>query len=153
MCKKAFCLDHRTYAAHNCEKGANADCRVVVCPVCKKGVKIVPGEELRVTFGRHESTECAGKVVKAPTCPAPGCKQKLGPANKYTCKICNVDVCLQHRYEDAHDCKAAAKAPAAAPAGGGPAPRPAAPAAAAGEKKPGFLARLCACGKKPSVAE
>lgn len=152
LCKADFCLQHRTYAAHNCPKAAGADCRVIVCPLCKKGVRIVPDEDLAVTYERHRaSKDCEKKVVRK--CPAKGCRETLGLVNTFHCTRCDQDVCMKHRFEEDHPCQPTAK-PAVAPT---PkvvsAPVEAAPQArpVPKKKKGGFLS--CLCGGKPKVVD
>ena len=70
----------------------------VQCPVCKKSVDLVHGEDPNDTWVRHAATECdpAGRPSsKKARCGAPGCKEKLTLTNKTTCTKCRVDVCLR----------------------------------------------------------
>lgn len=104
LCEKAFCLDHRTYAAHSCPKADDRDCRVILCPICKNSVKIVHGEDVNVTFDRHRaSPECKQKEKKK-RCPVTNCKEKLTFSNTFDCPKCKKSVCLTHRFDDAHEC-------------------------------------------------
>jgi hypothetical protein len=32
-CNKVFCLEHRTYASHRCEKSGNREFQVFICPL------------------------------------------------------------------------------------------------------------------------
>ena len=34
-CSQTFCLEHRTYRAHECEKSASKDTVAIVCPLCQ----------------------------------------------------------------------------------------------------------------------
>ncbi len=38
-CSRTFCLDHRSYAAHDCPDAKNKETEVIVCPVCAKGAR------------------------------------------------------------------------------------------------------------------
>merc|ERR1719456_2123707 len=80
QCRKVFCLDHFRYAAHNCPNAAGLDNRILVCPLCTKGVKLVVGEDPNVTWEHHMLTECTdpgGGAARKEKCPAPGCKEVL----------------------------------------------------------------------------
>eukprot|EP00397_Hematodinium_sp_SG-2012_P058792 GEMP01074718.1.p1 GENE.GEMP01074718.1~~GEMP01074718.1.p1 ORF type:complete len:185 (+),score=39.26 GEMP01074718.1:77-631(+) len=153
LCDRPFCLDHRTYDAHKCPRAEDCDCRVILCPLCKNSVKIVPGEDVNVTFDRHRrSSDCKLKEKKK-KCPVAGCKEKLTLSNIFDCPKCKQTVCLKHRYEDTHECakenippKKATAAPKAmaAPALSGQEIRT--PGKQPRRKKGGFFA--CLCGKK-----
>jgi hypothetical protein len=55
-----FC-DAAVFASHGCPSPAQHDHTVFVCPLCKRGVTIVPDEDINATFSRHEATpECRG---------------------------------------------------------------------------------------------
>uniref|UniRef100_A0A7S1QN69 RanBP2-type domain-containing protein n=1 Tax=Alexandrium catenella TaxID=2925 RepID=A0A7S1QN69_ALECA len=116
QCGQLFCLDHFRYEAHSCTRAAGKDNRVLVCPLCQKGVKLVVGEDPNVTWERHVATDCAapsgGAPPKKERCPVPGCKEQLTSINRFDCGLCGRRVCLKHRFEDAHGCTAAASASA-----------------------------------------
>ncbi|CAM6096252.1 unnamed protein product [Calypogeia fissa] len=105
-CKKMFCLDHRSYKAHDCTKADLKDTSVIICPVCTATVKKVFGEKEDSTLQKHnDSRDCnpALRSVK-PKCPVKGCKELLTFSNKYNCKSCRKDLCLKHRHSTAHVC-------------------------------------------------
>jgi hypothetical protein len=59
------------------------------------------------------------RVHKKPTCPVPGCRDRLGPSNTVTCKACALATCLRHRHGSDHGCAArvaAARPPSASAA-------------------------------------
>lgn len=35
-CSKVYCLEHRTYAAHQCPAAGTKECTVFVCPLCAR---------------------------------------------------------------------------------------------------------------------
>lgn len=109
-CSKTFCLDHRTYAAHQCPHAKNKETDVIICPICAKGVRLNSQEDPNVVFERHTRTDCDpanyARVHHKPRCGAPGCKEKLTTINTYRCKNCGVKVCLKHRDVDDHKCQA-----------------------------------------------
>ncbi|KAK3243447.1 hypothetical protein CYMTET_46896 [Cymbomonas tetramitiformis] len=107
-CHNVYCLEHRKYSAHSCSKSGNKDCQVLVCPLCAKAVKLVPGEDPNITFENHTRTGCDQtnyrRVTEKPRCPVQGCKEKLTFSNCHTCKDCRVKVCLKHRFPTDHTC-------------------------------------------------
>lgn len=52
-CHKVFCLEHRTYETHSCEKADKSSPATLVCPLCARLVKIENGENANVSFDRH----------------------------------------------------------------------------------------------------
>ena len=106
-CKKPYCLSHARPAAHGCPSPAQHDHTVFVCPLCKRGVTIVPDEDINATFSRHEATpECRGGrgEKKKRRCALQGCRELLGVTNNFTCKVCRLDFCVAHRLDLAHKC-------------------------------------------------
>jgi hypothetical protein len=80
---------------------------VFVCPLCKLGVTIVPGEDINTTFSRHEATpECRGGrgEKKKKRCALKGCRELLGVTGGFHCKVCGLDFCVGHRLDLAHAC-------------------------------------------------
>mmetsp|Transcript_43955 Transcript_43955/g.99089 ORF Transcript_43955/g.99089 Transcript_43955/m.99089 type:complete len:171 (+) Transcript_43955:74-586(+) len=143
-CHGFYCLQHWNYSGHSCARSQGKDCRVILCPLCKNAIRLVYGEDVSVTFARHEgSPDCVKKTKKK--CPATGCKETLGPSNTFNCTRCGQDVCLRHRYEEEHPCHPKPSKHAIAvnttSAGGQP----------AGAKKRGFFG--CLCGGKPKVQD
>eukprot|EP00933_Yihiella_yeosuensis_P073371 TRINITY_DN82019_c0_g1_i1.p1 TRINITY_DN82019_c0_g1~~TRINITY_DN82019_c0_g1_i1.p1 ORF type:complete len:230 (-),score=33.36 TRINITY_DN82019_c0_g1_i1:482-1114(-) len=111
QCQDVFCLDHFRFEAHNCPNAAGLDQRVLVCPLCGSGVKLVQGEDPNITWERHVAPGggCAhssgsSKVTSKARCPVPGCKEILTSSGSISCPKCNLKTCLKHRFEDQHDC-------------------------------------------------
>mmetsp|Transcript_49293 Transcript_49293/g.127127 ORF Transcript_49293/g.127127 Transcript_49293/m.127127 type:complete len:228 (-) Transcript_49293:84-767(-) len=124
QCQKVFCLDHFRYTDHACPNAKGLDNRVLVCPICSKGVKLVVGEDPNLTWERHMQEGCQapnGGERKA-RCPVPRCREPLTTINSVTCPRCGQRVCLKHRFEDDHACLAQS-APAPAQRGRAPAAR------------------------------
>jgi len=74
-------------------------------------------------FERHTKTLCRPSRRKErkhkKRCGASGCNKKLTLTNTVVCDDCHMEVCLAHRYADAHHCTAASartRSPAAAKA-------------------------------------
>ncbi|KAA0178129.1 hypothetical protein FNF27_00677 [Cafeteria roenbergensis] len=90
-CDNTFCLEHRSYDAHECAKAAGHDRKVIACPVCLQRVPLVTGEDVNVTFERHmassgcnpERRSAQGRRKPKATCPAPGCRATMGPSNTF----------------------------------------------------------------------
>lgn len=114
-CGKTFCRDHFRAEAHDCTEAGAADRRVLICPLCSKSVPLVHGESAEDTFAWHERSECqpcAAAPASKNRCPVKGCREKLTFINKFECPKCKQQVCLAHRFEDAHACPAAQTAKA-----------------------------------------
>ncbi|KAK3011818.1 hypothetical protein RJ639_010625 [Escallonia herrerae] len=103
-----FCLEHRSYIKHQCPKGNKHDVTVVICPLCAKGVHLVPDEDPNVTWESHVNTECDPsnyeKATKKKKCPVPGCRESLTFSNTIRCRDCTVEHCLKHRFGADHKC-------------------------------------------------
>lgn len=103
-----YCLEHRSYKQHQCPHGDNQGVTVVICPLCAKGVRLVPDEDPNITWESHVNTVCDPKnyekVTKKRKCPVVGCKEVLVFSNTVNCKDCNVDHCLKHRFGPDHKC-------------------------------------------------
>ncbi|CAK9066361.1 unnamed protein product [Durusdinium trenchii] len=109
QCRGVFCLDHFRYEAHQCPLAAGLDNRVLVCPLCDKGVRLEVGEDPNLTWERHTLNGCTNPAgaesrQKKARCPVRGCKELLTASNTVLCARCGQKVCLKHRFEDAHGC-------------------------------------------------
>ncbi|XP_016474842.2 zinc finger AN1 and C2H2 domain-containing stress-associated protein 13 [Nicotiana tabacum] len=107
-CHQVFCLDHRSYNRHHCPKANKNDVTVVVCPLCAKGVRLIPDEDPNITWESHVNTECDPsnyeKATKKRKCPVPGCREILTFSNTIKCRECTIDHCLKHRFGPDHKC-------------------------------------------------
>eukprot|EP00744_Colponema_vietnamica_P012287 GILI01017259.1.p1 GENE.GILI01017259.1~~GILI01017259.1.p1 ORF type:complete len:265 (+),score=-11.48 GILI01017259.1:70-864(+) len=105
-CSQVFCLSHRTYSAHDCAFAEGKDARVIICPLCSMGVRLIDGEDPNVTWERHNVSDCnpANHVRAKQKCPVPKCKTILTEINHYECTRCRKVVCITHRYGPDHDC-------------------------------------------------
>ena len=109
-CKQVFCQEHFSYTSHNCVKADQNSVQVILCPMCEAAVRLRADEDPNVTWDRHFRQSCTRSLPSKtgpPRCPVPGCKEKLGPSNKFECKDCRQTVCLRHRFPEEHDCKTA----------------------------------------------
>lgn len=101
-------MEHRSYIKHNCPKADKQDVTVVICPLCAKGVHLIPDEDPNITWEKHVNTKCDPsnyeKVTKKKKCPVPGCKDVLTFSNTIKCRDCLVDHCLKHRFGPDHKC-------------------------------------------------
>jgi AN1-like Zinc finger len=101
-CSKSFCKDHRLHSDHDC-KGFNLGVQVFLCPICSKGIEIIDGEDLNISWERHSQlNQC--QSTSLPSCKVPGCKKKLTNINSIKCSQCHQLTCLSHRFFDAHNC-------------------------------------------------
>ncbi|XP_015969517.1 zinc finger AN1 and C2H2 domain-containing stress-associated protein 11 [Arachis duranensis] len=107
-CNQIYCLEHRSYIKHNCTKPNKHDVTVVICPLCAKGVRLIPDQDPNITWENHVNTECDPsnyeKATKKKKCPAPGCREVLVFSNTIKCRDCMIDHCLKHRFGPAHKC-------------------------------------------------
>ncbi|KAK4392458.1 Zinc finger AN1 and C2H2 domain-containing stress-associated protein 13 [Sesamum angolense] len=116
-CRQIYCLEHRSYSRHQCMKAKESDVTVVICPLCAKGVPLIPEEDPNITWESHVNVECDpsnyDKVTKKRTCPVPGCRGILTFSNTIKCRDCSVDHCLKHRFGPDHNCPGPKKSEAA----------------------------------------
>nr|AXC59788.1 A20/AN1-type zinc-finger protein [Fraxinus velutina] len=116
-CHQVFCLEHRSYGSHQCPKADKHDVTVVICPLCAKGVRLIPDEDPNITWESHVNIECDPsnyeKATKKRKCPVPRCRELLTFSNTVKCRDCNVDHCLKHRFGPEHNCPGPKKPEAA----------------------------------------
>ncbi|XP_052176855.1 zinc finger AN1 and C2H2 domain-containing stress-associated protein 16-like [Diospyros lotus] len=107
-CHKVFCLEHRSYNKHQCPNGNKHDVTVVICPLCAKGVRLIPDQDPNITWESHVNTDCDPsnyeKATKKQKCPVRGCREVLTFSNTVKCRDCTVDHCLKHRLGPDHNC-------------------------------------------------
>ncbi|KAK7244609.1 hypothetical protein RIF29_39433 [Crotalaria pallida] len=107
-CNLVYCLEHRSYIKHQCTKANKQDVTVVICPLCAKGVRLIPDQDPNITWENHVNTDCDPsnfeKVTKKKKCPAAGCREILVFSNTIKCRDCMVDHCLKHRFGPDHKC-------------------------------------------------
>ncbi|KAJ6837552.1 zinc finger AN1 and C2H2 domain-containing stress-associated protein 16-like [Iris pallida] len=107
-CKKVFCLQHRSYTTHRCPNADQQDVTVLVCPLCAKGVRLVPNQDPNITWDVHVNTDCDPsnyqKATKKRRCPVPGCRELLTFSNTIRCRDCAQEHCLKHRFGPDHKC-------------------------------------------------
>ncbi|XP_057983492.1 zinc finger AN1 domain-containing stress-associated protein 12 [Malania oleifera] len=115
-CRKVFCLEHRSYKSHECPKSEHNSRKVVVCEICSTSIEITgsnggDGVE-KAALERHEkSGDCDPRKKKKPVCPIKRCKEILTFSNTSTCKICELKVCLKHRFPADHACRKSSSSP------------------------------------------
>ncbi|KAL6523250.1 AAA ATPase-like protein [Orobanche gracilis] len=107
-CRRVFCLDHRSYNKHKCPKADKHDITVVICPLCARGVRLIPEENPNITWESHVNIECNPsnyeQATKKRKCPMTRCREMLTFSNKIKCRDCNIDHCLKHRFGSDHNC-------------------------------------------------
>jgi len=105
---QVFCLQHRSYTIHQCPNANDQDVTVLICPLCAKGVHLVPNQDPNITWDVHVNTDCDPsnyqKVTKKKQCPVPGCKELLTFSNTIRCRDCTQEHCLKHRFGLDHKC-------------------------------------------------
>ncbi|PKU85596.1 Zinc finger AN1 domain-containing stress-associated protein 12 [Dendrobium catenatum] len=101
-----FCLEHRTYRSHTCPKADHSSRTVAVCDICSASIEKKANEDDKDSLSRHEkSGTCDPLKKRKPRCPVPRCKEILTFSNQSACKVCNVKVCLKHRFPSDHSCR------------------------------------------------
>jgi len=105
-CNNTYCLEHRTYSAHNCPKAQGKNLIAIICPLCKQTIPITADTDANHAWDLHSRTVCdPSNRKKKQRCSVQNCKSKLGPLNKVVCEKCRLEVCLNHRFPDAHNCQ------------------------------------------------
>lgn len=108
-CGRTYCLEHRTYSAHQCALAVGKECTTIVCPMCARAVKLSVGQDPNMAFDAHVREGCDpsnyAKVYKKQKCPVESCKEKLTTITRYKCKKCGQIVCLKHRDPADHSCE------------------------------------------------
>jgi predicted nucleic acid binding AN1-type Zn finger protein len=103
-CEKIYCLDHRSYAAHQCKVGLSRDHQALFCPECSSSLVVGVNGNADEVLSRHLTYDCAGKQANSSAkkkCLVKGCKESLTLTK---CKLCHEDVCIPHRFEKDHNC-------------------------------------------------
>lgn len=117
-CSKCFCLEHRTYEAHECTAGCRKQLgRVVLtCPLCQEDVAPKPNETPDAAMAAHVARGCVygdaafavqkkrKEQKKKNTCRHKGCKAKLHDYDRFDCNTCGRGFCVAHRMRDVHKC-------------------------------------------------
>ncbi|KAJ8908841.1 hypothetical protein NDN08_005545 [Rhodosorus marinus] len=104
-CRKVFCGEHFSYAAHGCVKGENRRKGLanstLECTLCLKVVVVRKGEDPDAELARHIARGC-GSQKKNQICNVTGCKtREIVPIQ---CKRCLKQYCFSHRIELDHEC-------------------------------------------------
>eukprot|EP01112_Ceratiomyxa_fruticulosa_P014062 TRINITY_DN4004_c0_g1_i1.p1 TRINITY_DN4004_c0_g1~~TRINITY_DN4004_c0_g1_i1.p1 ORF type:complete len:279 (-),score=39.90 TRINITY_DN4004_c0_g1_i1:21-857(-) len=113
-CDKIFCLEHRTFASHHCEKRLIEDRKAIVCPVCERPLSVPPSVDPNNFIDDHINSGCSlsatssvvdGKVKAPPryVCSVKGCKKV--EQIPILCKKCRKHYCVSHRFESDHNCQ------------------------------------------------
>lgn len=69
-CKQVYCLEHRTYSGHNCQKAETNATTTILCPLCARAIKIGPKQNPNIVFEEHTAqvSLSASNVVAAESC-------------------------------------------------------------------------------------
>eukprot|EP00742_Colponemidia_sp_Colp-10_P002094 GILJ01002236.1.p1 GENE.GILJ01002236.1~~GILJ01002236.1.p1 ORF type:complete len:295 (-),score=-0.07 GILJ01002236.1:130-966(-) len=105
-CHQMYCLDHRSYSSHECQLSSGFDARLIICPLCSKGIRLIDGENPNLTWQRHSESDCLpGSAPAKRRCPVKGCKTQLTLTSTFKCPECRQDVCMSHRWPADHRCR------------------------------------------------
>jgi len=105
-CKLKFCLDHRTYKAHECTEHKENTSLYPLCPLCSVPVPVLEGQDANEEMEQHILRGCKPKKLNTNHCSVKGCrsgKESLIFAVK--CNKCNKQHCLRHRSPYDHNCE------------------------------------------------
>jgi len=95
LCKKSFCLEHKTYDSHKCPiSQENNITKKIKCPLCNKKFYIKNKDDPDNIINSHIMKGCA-HVNK---CKYKKCNVTL---HVISCKKCNKYYCIKHRF---HKC-------------------------------------------------
>ncbi|CAK9148698.1 unnamed protein product [Ilex paraguariensis] len=106
-CRRVFCVEHRSYKSHECPKSDYNSRKVLVCEICSMSIETTghDREDEKLMLEKHENSgDCDPKKKKKPTCPVRRCREILTFSNTCTCKVCQIKVCLKHRFPADHPC-------------------------------------------------
>ncbi|KAL9227086.1 hypothetical protein vseg_002822 [Gypsophila vaccaria] len=106
-CLQTFCLEHRTYKSHDCERPGDNNRKVHVCNICSTSIETTGcfGASEKAIIDKHlNSKDCDPAKKNKSRCPASRCKERLTFSNNVVCKFCHVKFCLSHRFPSAHAC-------------------------------------------------
>ncbi|KAI4381501.1 hypothetical protein MLD38_007567 [Melastoma candidum] len=121
-CLQVYCLEHRSYSKHRCPKADSKDVTVVICPLCAKGVHLIPDVDPNICWESHVNIDCDpsnyNKVTKKRRCPVTACRETLTFSNTIKCRDCLLDHCLKHRFGTDHKCPGPKKPDPAFPLSG-----------------------------------
>jgi len=102
VCQGIFCLDHRTFEAHNCKNAVYTDRRAMVCPLCNEPIVALPNQDPNRVLDDHITQGCATKKPTGYKCNVKGCKKV--DVVPFVCSKCRLHHCVRHRFEDDHSC-------------------------------------------------
>eukprot|EP01117_Protostelium_nocturnum_P018538 TRINITY_DN7773_c0_g1_i1.p1 TRINITY_DN7773_c0_g1~~TRINITY_DN7773_c0_g1_i1.p1 ORF type:complete len:158 (+),score=29.53 TRINITY_DN7773_c0_g1_i1:241-714(+) len=110
-CKHTFCMEHRTFSEHKCEKydPQSESPKVISCPLCQKPLcsDKGTGEQINSIVEKHISDGCnieQPNRVLTNRCTKKGCKKS--ELIQIKCKDCSQQFCISHRNPLDHQCKA-----------------------------------------------
>ncbi|KAI5665570.1 hypothetical protein M9H77_15423 [Catharanthus roseus] len=107
-CQKVFCVEHRSSKSHDCPKPDQNSRKVIICETCTVAIETtgIDSKDEELILEKHrKSGDCDPAKMKKAKCPVKRCKEVLTFSNNNTCKICQIKVCLKHRFPADHDCK------------------------------------------------
>eukprot|EP00930_Biecheleria_cincta_P048016 TRINITY_DN33398_c0_g1_i1.p1 TRINITY_DN33398_c0_g1~~TRINITY_DN33398_c0_g1_i1.p1 ORF type:complete len:198 (-),score=19.89 TRINITY_DN33398_c0_g1_i1:189-782(-) len=107
-CNGVYCQDHFPYGGHQCTKAGADSVQVIVCPICEVAERIRTDEDPNLTWDRHFTQSCNQRAPEKSgpkRCPVDGCREKMGPSNRFDCQRCGQTFCIKHRLQEDHDCR------------------------------------------------
>lgn len=103
-----YCLEHRSYAGHECRHAHAKQQLAIRCPICAATLQLRGDEDPNAVWERHQASDgcdAAKRKKKRQRCPATNCREVLGPTNTCLCQLCGKSYCLRHRFKSDHACE------------------------------------------------
>lgn len=154
-CGGVYCLEHRTYAEHDCPHAHAKQQLAIKCPICKATLQLRGDEDPNAVFEIHSAQGGCDPSMrpKKARCAASKCREVLGPTNTCRCGDCARSFCLRHRFKTDHACEGrpAARGVAGWFSSGPGAAASSAPTPAAARRQPPTAARSSRPSRPASV--
>ncbi|PRP86777.1 zinc finger, AN1 type domain 2B [Planoprotostelium fungivorum] len=104
-CKSIFCIEHRSFASHNCTQIFLRS--VPECPICSTPIPVKSGEDPNRTIDEHISRGCPKAPSALNKCSFTKCQSK--EVVPIVCELCLHNHCFRHRHPEDHQCSAVEK--------------------------------------------
>lgn len=116
-CKRVYCLEHRSFGAHQCSLDLAQKGVMPQCPICSKYVRVNAEQTPDAVMDIHIRSGCKSNLLEksaeekknfssAKHCNKKGCKNSEN-FDTVKCIKCGKQHCLTHRHAEDHDCEVA----------------------------------------------
>lgn len=105
-CGAGFCQEHGEPNQHDCKEVSKCvGVQAAICTHCEDTVRWSSAETTEADALEAHRRHCRGSPQEKVLCPVKGCQTVLGFTNWVLCQTCGQQVCMPHRFEDAHLCQ------------------------------------------------